>query len=84
MRFIGTGDVWEAEKADEVFDGMLAHWQEHGFGWRSLLDSETGEWLGFAGLNFVGPGGVGAGQVEIGWWLVRAAWVSGSRVKPLV
>jgi RimJ/RimL family protein N-acetyltransferase len=79
MRFIGTGEPWERAKADEVFDGMLAHWRRHGFGWRSALDRITGEWLGFAGLNFVGPGveGVGADEVEIGWWLVRAAWGRG-------
>ena len=30
MRFIGTGELWPTARADEVFDGMLAHWQEHG------------------------------------------------------
>jgi [ribosomal protein S5]-alanine N-acetyltransferase len=79
MRFIGPGQLWETAKADEVFDGMLGHWQEHDFGWRSVLDSASGEWLGFVGLNIVGPGveGVASEDVEIGWWLVPSAWGRG-------
>ena len=57
---------------------MLAHWRERGFGWRSLLDRATGDWLGFIGLNVVGPvEGVASEEVEIGWWLVRSAWGRG-------
>jgi RimJ/RimL family protein N-acetyltransferase len=79
MRFIGPGEVWDTEKADEVFDAALAHWQEHGFGWRSALDCSTGDWLGFVGLNHVGEGvaAVAAEEVEIGWWIVRSAWGRG-------
>jgi RimJ/RimL family protein N-acetyltransferase len=79
MRFIGPGQLREPAKADEVCDGMLAHWRERGFGWRSVLDRATGEWLGFVGLNVVGQGvdGVAPDEVEIGWWLVRSAWGRG-------
>lgn len=76
MLFIGAGEVWNAEKADEVFTRALEDWREHGFGWRSLLDKATDGWLGFAGLNYVGPGteGVTPDEIEIGWWVVREAW----------
>jgi RimJ/RimL family protein N-acetyltransferase len=79
MRFIATGEIWEANKADEVFDSALAHWQEHSFGWRSALDKTSGDWLGFVGLNRLGPGveGVAADEVEIGWWMIRAVWGHG-------
>jgi RimJ/RimL family protein N-acetyltransferase len=79
MRFIGAGEVWETAEADDVFDRMVAHWREYGFGWRSLLLKTTNAWLGFAGLNVVGPGveGVAAEEVEIGWWLIRSAWGQG-------
>jgi RimJ/RimL family protein N-acetyltransferase len=79
MRFIGSGQVLDTEKADEGFDWMLLHWQEHDFGWRSVLDRATGQWLGFVGLNFVAPelDGFAPDQVEIGWSLVRSAWGHG-------
>ena len=77
MRFIGPGPL-ETEKADENFDWMLAHWEEHGFGWRSVLDKTTNQWLGFVGLSVVPPELKGfSGQVEIGWSLVRSAWGRG-------
>lgn len=79
MRYIGPGETWDQEQADEVFDRALAHWGEHGFGWRSALDRSSGEWLGFAGLNYRGPGAIemAADEVEIGWWIVRRAWGRG-------
>jgi ribosomal-protein-alanine N-acetyltransferase len=79
MRFVGRGELWDEVKADAVFDRMLAHWREHGFGWRSTLNRTTGEWLGFVGLSFVGPGveTVDPEHVEIGWWIVPSAWGRG-------
>ncbi len=78
-RFIGPGLPLEREKADADFDWMLAHWEEHGFGWRSVLDKTTNQWLGFVGLSFIPPEleGFTADQVEIGWSLVRHAWGQG-------
>jgi RimJ/RimL family protein N-acetyltransferase len=79
MRYIGRGQVWEREKADEVFGQALAHWQDHGFGWRSAHDKATGDWLGFVGLNYIESDtqGLGTDEVEIGWWIIRAAWGRG-------
>jgi RimJ/RimL family protein N-acetyltransferase len=79
MRFIALGQLWGPDQADDVFDQGLAHWRENGFGWRSALDKASGEWLGFVGLNYMGPDheGVASDEVEIGWWLVRSAWRRG-------
>jgi RimJ/RimL family protein N-acetyltransferase len=79
MRFIALGEIWEAVKADKVFDSALAHWQERDFGWRSVLGKTSGDWLGFVGLNRLGPGveEVAADEVEIGWWMTRAVWGRG-------
>jgi RimJ/RimL family protein N-acetyltransferase len=79
MRYVGSGETWETAKADEIFDAMVAHWQEHGFGWRSALHWATGTWLGCVGLNRVGHGlaGIDPDEVVIGWWLVRPAWGHG-------
>jgi RimJ/RimL family protein N-acetyltransferase len=79
IRYIASGEIWEAGKADGVFDRMLAHWSEHGFGWRSAIEKESGDWLGFVGLNRVGPEveGVDPDEIEIGWWVVRSVWSRG-------
>ena len=79
MRYIGPGETWDVRQADEVFDRALAHWEQHGFGWRSVLDKATGDWLGFVGLNYPGPGAIEIppDEVEIGWWIVRRVWGRG-------
>jgi RimJ/RimL family protein N-acetyltransferase len=76
MQFIGGGHPWSDAKADEVFDAALAHWREHGFGWRSILETETREWVGLLGLNVLGEGieAVSPDEVEIGWWLRPDSW----------
>ena len=78
MRFVGRGKPWSPSEADEAFERELAHWREHGFGWRGMVERRSGSWLGFVGLNYVPPGGgVPASEVEIGWWLVPSAWGRG-------
>jgi RimJ/RimL family protein N-acetyltransferase len=79
MRYIGPRETWGRQETDEVFDRALAHWREHGFGWRSALERTSGEWLGLVGLNYAPPGAVemSADEVEIGWWIVRRAWGRG-------
>jgi RimJ/RimL family protein N-acetyltransferase len=32
VRHIGDGKIWSRERADEVFDQNIRHWNEHGFG----------------------------------------------------
>jgi RimJ/RimL family protein N-acetyltransferase len=79
MRYIGPGETWGTARADEVFDAMVAHWQEQGFGSRSALHWATGTWLGCVSLHRLDTEAAGTpgGEVEIGWWLVRPAWGHG-------
>jgi len=79
VRYIGSGETWTRERAGEVFDRNLRHWDEHGFGWRSALDRETGAWLGFLGLNHVPEDALDCppDEVEIGWWLLPESWGRG-------
>lgn len=79
VRYIGSGETWSRERADEVFDRNIRHWQEHGFGWRSALERDSAAWLGFLGLNHVPDDAVDSPpeDVEIGWWLLPEAWGRG-------
>lgn len=79
MRYIGDGSTWGPERIDDVFERQLRHWPDHGFGWRAALVAETGLWVGFVGLNHVGPEAteITTDEVEIGWWLRPEAWGQG-------
>lgn len=76
VRYVGDGSAWTRERVDDVFERQVRHWRDHGFGWRSAALAATGEWVGFVGLNHVGPEAVEitTHEVEIGWWLRPAMW----------
>jgi RimJ/RimL family protein N-acetyltransferase len=79
VRHIGRGGVWSPSRVIEISDWQLRHWHEHCFGWRVIVEKDTGQQSGLAALNPIGPGiaGVDADEHEIGWWLMPEAWGRG-------
>jgi RimJ/RimL family protein N-acetyltransferase len=69
-RYVGDGQPWTAQRSRRSSDRVLAHWHDHGFGWRVAVEKATGHPVGFIALNFVGEGmpDLGADEYEIGWW----------------
>lgn len=79
MTFIGPGELWPEQKSEEVSNAAVAHWQQHGFGWRVAAERTTGRVIGFIGLNFAGEGTprVAVDEFEIGWWMDPIVWGRG-------
>jgi RimJ/RimL family protein N-acetyltransferase len=63
--------------SDAFVDRIEARFDEQGYGLWALELADTGEFIGFTGLNPMPPGVPGAGGVEIGWRLARRAWHRG-------
>jgi RimJ/RimL family protein N-acetyltransferase len=59
-----------AARIEELFE-------QQGFGLWALEIAETGEFIGFTGLNPMPDDVPGAGGMEIGWRLARSAWHQG-------
>ena len=79
MRYVGDGRPWDREFAARRHRDLLAHWKEHGFGWRAILGRDDGAFLGVAALNrcdWAVPG-VDQSALEIGWWVDPGAWGRG-------
>jgi RimJ/RimL family protein N-acetyltransferase len=51
--------------------------EQHGFGLWALEIAQTGEFIGFTGLNPMPDGVPGAGGTEVGWRLAKHAWHRG-------
>src|SRR6185369_2677278 len=64
--------------ADQVMDRMRADIEVHGFGWAAAEIAETGQCVGFVGLN---PTDIDppfpSGTIEIGWRLAPEFWGHG-------
>jgi [ribosomal protein S5]-alanine N-acetyltransferase len=66
----------EAKSEEQSRAGMkhrLDHWREHGFGQLAVIERGTGVFLGRCGLEHLEDGP----DVELGYYLGRAAWRKG-------
>ncbi|MFE6820029.1 GNAT family N-acetyltransferase [Streptomyces sp. NPDC057677] len=70
------GEPLTREQSDAVLSAMRADFRARGFGWWALEARGTGEFVGRAGLDVVGPDLPFAG-VDVGWRLTRSAWGNG-------
>jgi RimJ/RimL family protein N-acetyltransferase len=83
IEMMGDGDVASFLTADKTpasredrwrqFASYLGHWQMRGFGWFSVLDKDSGEWLGRVG-PWMPEGWPG---LECGWSIKREHWGKG-------
>ena len=63
--------------SDAGIDRAERRFDEQGFGLWALELADTGEFIGFTGLNPMPEGVPGAGGMEVGWRLARHAWHHG-------
>jgi len=64
-------------ESDQSIDRFGQRFDQQGFGLWALEVLETGEFIGFTGLNPMPDGVPGAGDQEVGWRLCRHAWHKG-------
>lgn len=67
----------DREASDALVDRIEANFDARGYGLWALERKDTGDFIGFTGLSPMPDDVPGAGGVEIGWRLVRAAWHHG-------
>lgn len=75
MRFFP--ETLDRQASDAFIDRIEARFEQQGFGLWALEVTETGEFIGFTGLNPLPDGVPGAGGMEVGWRLARHAWHRG-------
>jgi len=63
--------------SDAFVDRIEARFDEQGYGLWALEVSDSGEFIGYTGLNPMPESVPGAGGMEIGWRLARHAWHRG-------
>lgn len=70
------GDLLTREQSDASVACFQAEFDQRGYGWWAVEARDTGEFIGFAGLDQVDDCMPFTG-VEIGWRLARSAWGQG-------
>ena len=75
MRYLPA--VLTAPESDALADRADGMFEQHGHGLWAVERKDTGEFIGFTGLNPMPAGIPGEGGVEIGWRLAREHWGHG-------
>ena len=75
MRFFPA--TLDRAASDALVDRLEERFESQGFGLWALEVARTGRFIGFTGLNPMPDDVPGAGGMEIGWRLARAAWHHG-------
>jgi RimJ/RimL family protein N-acetyltransferase len=75
MRFFPA--TMDREACDAHIDRMESLFDRQGFGLWALEVADTGDFIGFTGLNPMPEGVPGAGGMEVGWRLAKRAWHHG-------
>jgi RimJ/RimL family protein N-acetyltransferase len=75
MRFFTT--TLDRAGSDALIDMLEERFETQGFGLWALEIAETGQFIGFTGLNPMPDDVPGAGGMEVGWRLAPAAWHHG-------
>ena len=75
MRFFPA--TLDRAASDALVDRLEERFEAQGFGLWALEVAHTGRFIGFTGLNPMPDDVPGAGGMEVGWRLARAAWHHG-------
>jgi RimJ/RimL family protein N-acetyltransferase len=75
MRFFPTTP--DRPASDAFIDLIESRFEQQGYGLWALEVTDTGQFIGFTGLNSMPDDVPGAGGTEVGWRLARRAWHRG-------
>ena len=73
MKYWAPGRDRTRLATSQRIDGMLAHWQTHGFGDRVIIELSSGLLVGFCGIHFV----PGRALPNLGYVVERGCWGRG-------
>jgi RimJ/RimL family protein N-acetyltransferase len=72
MRFVGHGPLRRRSETESMLRRYIEHERRHGFSFWAVVERESGEVVGDAGLFSTGPG-----AVEVGYTLAQDRWGRG-------
>jgi RimJ/RimL family protein N-acetyltransferase len=73
MRYFPNTSPPTREQVERMVVRQIRHWEEHGYGWWAVELPETGELIGWNGLQYLPE----TDETEIGYLLGKAHWGKG-------
>lgn len=76
MQYIAEGKPREIEKVRQLLIKLITHQEKHGFSLGSVIENNTGTFIGRAGLIYLGIDDTQP-EIEIGYALLKEHWNKG-------
>ena len=73
MRYMPGDEPWPREAAEKELNGIMGHWDRHGYGRWAVVDREGGGVIGWCGLGFLPE----IGETEVAYLLDKDYWNRG-------
>jgi ribosomal-protein-alanine N-acetyltransferase len=73
LRYFPTSDPPARDRVERLIAHQLKHWEEHEYGWWAVELQETGELIGWNGLQYLPE----TKEVEVGYLLAKGFWGRG-------
>jgi RimJ/RimL family protein N-acetyltransferase len=73
MKYIGPGRAESLTEVQIKLNAVIAHWEQHAFGQRALIEKATGRLIGWCGFAYL----ENTEDVEIGYGLAKSHWGKG-------
>jgi ribosomal-protein-alanine N-acetyltransferase len=73
LRYFPSPDPPPLERVGRFIAAQLAHWEQHGFGWWAVEPRQSGELIGWNGLQFLPD----TDEIEVGYLLSKPYWGRG-------
>lgn len=73
FRYFPTQTAWDMEKVERNIRRQMDHWEQFGYGQMALTLAETGQLMGWCGLEYLPD----SEETEVGYLLSAAFWGKG-------
>lgn len=73
FRYFPTQGAWQMEKVERYINHQLAHWKKYGYGHWAVTMRETGQLMGWDGLEFLPD----SNEIEVGYLFSKQFWGKG-------
>ncbi|MGA9997820.1 MAG: GNAT family N-acetyltransferase [Pyrinomonadaceae bacterium] len=71
VRYVGTGETASRAETETALQGIMNHWERHGFGRWAILDRHSQKFIGYGGLRML------IDTPEVVYHLAKAYWGMG-------
>jgi [ribosomal protein S5]-alanine N-acetyltransferase len=73
FRYFPTQAAWSMEKVEKYINHQIAHWQKYDYGHWAVTMRETGQLMGWNGLEFLSD----TNETEVGYLFSKEFWGKG-------